>query len=110
MKRTESGIRLSATDLSHFLICRHLTALELAAVRNQRERPRRKGDPLVDLMIQRGIDHVAAYVESLEHRGREIVRIQRDTPERGVEETVKAMRAGADVIVQGALQHDQWFG
>jgi predicted RecB family nuclease len=61
-------------------------------------------------MIQRGIDHEAAYVDALEKSGREIIRIKRDTPERGVEETVKAMRDGADVIVQGALRHEQWFG
>ena len=110
MKLEQEGMRLSATDLSHFLSCRHLIALELAAARNRRERPHRKEDPLVDLMIQRGVDHEAAYVEELERSGRAIVRIQRDTPERGVEETVKAMRDGADVIVQGALRHDQWFG
>ena len=78
MYRTESGLRLSATDLAHFLSCRHLTALELAAVRQDRERPRRKEDPLFDLMVKRGMEHEAAYVERLESEGRKVERITKD--------------------------------
>src|SRR5688572_28128608 len=108
MKRTDSGVRLSASDLSHFLSCRHLTALELAAVLKQRKRPHGKADddPLVQLLWKRGLDHEAAYVETLRKEGRQVVDlngIPRNQPDRALAETSNAIRGGAEVIVQAAL-------
>ena len=107
MKRTESGVRLSASDLSHFLSCRYLTALELAATYKQLTRPHWKGDdPLLELLWKRGLDHEKAYVETLRNEGRQVVDlngIPHTEVDRALAETSGAIRSGAEVIVQAAL-------
>ena len=113
MQRTDSGIRLSATDLSHFLSCRHLTALDLAVAHRTREKPHRPEDPLLELLWQRGMDHEKAYVDSLRRDGREVLDlngIPRNQADEAIAQTLDAIRAGKDVIVQAALKHASWFG
>src|SRR5688572_2244473 len=110
MKRTDAGIRLSATDLSHFLSCRHLTALNLAVEHQQRKRPHKADDPLLELLWQRGLDHEKAYVDKLRDEGRQVVEIPRGEVDQALAETSAAIRSGAEVIVQAALAHDSWFG
>ena len=109
MFRTEAGLTISATDVAHFLDCRHLFALNLGAVDRIYEKPRKRDDPLVDLIAQRGRDHEKAFVNSLRQAGREVVEITRKN-EDAVTDTLEAITRGAEIIVQGALRHDQWFG
>src|SRR5262249_34371870 len=110
MRPDGSALSLSATDLSNFLGCRHRTALEMQAAAGTRQRPHFE-DPLLDLLTQRGLDHERAYVDSLRAIGRAIADLRHV---KGREDllaaTASAMHDGADVIVQGALRHDQWFG
>jgi uncharacterized protein len=113
MPKTDNGLRLSASDLSHFLSCRHLTALDLAVAHRTRERPYRPDDPLLQLLFDRGIAHEKAYVETLRREGRDVLDlngIPRNQPDEAIARTLTAIRAGADVIVQAALQHGCWFG
>lgn len=113
MHRTESGVRFSASDLSHFLSCRHLTALDLAVVHQRSRRPHHEPDPLLELFWKRGMDHEKAYVESLRREGREVLDlngIPRNQADEAIAQTLDAIRAGRDVIVQAALQHQSWFG
>src|SRR5688572_16445252 len=113
MHRTDSGIRLSATDLSHFLSCRHLTALDLAVTQRTRERPYRPDDPLLELLWKRGKEHEKAYVETLRSDGRDVLDlngIPLNQADEAIAQTIDAIRAGKDVIVQAALQHESWFG
>ena len=103
-------LSLSATDLSNFLSCRHLTALDMAEAYGTRKRPMWE-DPLLELLFKRGLEHEAKYVESLRTDGRRIVDLS-DVKgrEEKLKQTLDAMRAGADVIVQGALRDGRWFG
>ena len=110
MHVSPNGVRLSATDLSHFLACRHLTALDLAAALERRPRPAKKDDPLLDLLRKRGEEHERAYVDTLRAEGRDVVTIPRGKPDDAVAQTLDAIRGGADVIVQAALRHESWFG
>ena len=114
MFRSDNGLRLSASDLSHFLSCRHLTALDLAALYRKRERPhRRDDDPLLELLRKRGAEHEKAYVDLLRGEGLGVVDlngISRKETAKAIGETLAAIRGGADVIVQAALQHESWFG
>lgn len=113
MHRTDSGIRISASDFSHFLSCRHLTALELSVVHKRNRRPHHEPDPLLELLWQRGMDHEKAYVETLRRDGREVLdlnHIPRNQADEALAQTLDAIRAGKDVIVQAALQHESWFG
>ncbi len=49
MRKTETGLSLSATDVSNSLVCRQLTGLDMRAVLEGRERPFRN-DPLGDIL------------------------------------------------------------
>ena len=113
MYRTDNGLRLSATDLSHFLSCRHLTALDLGVIHKRREKPHRREDPLLELLWKRGMEHEKAYVDQLRREGREVVDlndIPRNQADEAIARTLEAIRAGKDVIVQAALRHESWFG
>lgn len=110
MRKTSDQIVLSATDLSNFLNCRHRTALELAEARGKRSRPQFH-DPLLEALFARGLEHEKQYVAALAESGRRIVDLAdfKGNPDI-VERTLKAMRSGADAIVQGALKDDHWNG
>ena len=100
----------SATDLSNFLSCRHLTALEMAVARGKRQRPHWH-DPLLDILFQRGLGHEKAYVDSLMAEGRQIVDLSAlKEPSMAVAATLKAMAAGPAVIVQAAFGDGRWYG
>jgi predicted RecB family nuclease len=103
-------LSLTATDLSNFLGCRHRTALDMALAHGKRKPPPRFEDPLLDILIERGIEHEKRYVESLRAAGRKIVDLSEVPGEKRVQLTLDAMRAGADVIVQGSLSDGQWYG
>lgn len=102
MRVLGTELSLSATDLSNFLSCRHLTALYMAEAYGTRKRPM-WDDPLFELLIKRGLEHETQYVESLRTDGRRIVDLS-DVKDREalLKQTLNAMRA--DVIVQGALR------
>src|SRR5258708_22869039 len=110
MRASGTDLILSATDLSHFLSCRHRTALEMAEAHGKHQRPECE-DPFLELLFKRGLEHEKAYVESLRITGREVVDLsdvkERDT---AVGRTLDAMRSGADVIVQAALSNGRWYG
>lgn len=112
MKFVSGQIQLSATDLAHFLSCRHLTALDMAVAHGVLARPATRTDPLLDILIKRGAEHEARYVERLGHTLE--VRDLNDLPhadrDLAVARTLEAMRDGADVIVQGALMDGCWYG
>ena len=110
MRNISDQIVLSATDLSNFLNCRHRTALELGEARGKRSRPYFH-DPVLEALFARGLEHEHQYVEALESAGRRMVNLAetRDRTE-SITRTVNAMRTGADVIVQGALEDGDWYG
>ena len=110
MRAFDNELVLSATDLSNFLSCRHRTALEMAAARGKRQKPK-WDDPLLELLFKRGLEHENTYVESLQVDGRKIVSLaDLNEPDESVAQTLAAMRLGADVIVQAALEDGCWYG
>ncbi len=101
---------LSATDLSNFLGCRHRTALDMSRAHGKRTFSRYV-DPVLELLIARGMEHEKNYVQSLRTAGRNILDLSDiDDRDARVRKTTEAMRAGADVIVQGALADGPWYG
>jgi hypothetical protein len=64
MQVSSSALELSASDLSQFLSCRHLTALNLAVALGHRAAPTWI-DPALVVLQQRGLDHERAYIDSL---------------------------------------------
>ena len=110
MRAAGNDLVLSATDVSNFLNCRHRTALELGEARGKRARPHFY-DPVLEALFARGLEHERQYVESLDNAGRQLVNLaaSKDRTE-AVARTVDAMRAGADAIVQSALEDGNWYG
>lgn len=106
----------SASDLVGFLECRHLAALERAAVLGHTKRPMRP-DRFLDRIVKRGFQHERRFLDGLAAQGREVAEMALDRslppPERyaaGCEATLAAMRAGRDVIFQAALFDGERLG
>jgi predicted RecB family nuclease len=103
MKLTGPDLRLSPSDLSGFLACRHRTGLDLAVATGQLPRPA-WSDPVAQALRDRGAEHERAYVDSLRGQGLRVVEIDDQASlDARVADTVASMRGGADVIVQAAL-------
>ena len=110
MWTTNGELQLSASDLVNHLACRHLTALNLAVTAGERKAPFRR-DRMLELLVERGLAHERSYIEHLEAAGLQVTRIDGAGIQAGpVDDTVAAMRAGAEVIVQGALTDGMWSG
>jgi predicted RecB family nuclease len=103
-------IRLSATDLSNHLACRHLTVLDLQVARGTRPAP---GFSAPDLRViqELGLRHEAAYLASLTKRGFSVADLRGfGNDETAAAETQTQMKRGVDVITQGTLAVGRWFG
>ena len=109
MRMSGSAIDLSASDLSGFLSCIHLTALDLAVARGEREPPTWV-DPVLIVLRERGLDHERGYVEGLRAQGFSITDLSDATGEDAVARSIEVIRAGVEVILQPALRNGRWFG
>ena len=110
MKKSAASIRLSASDLSNHLACRHLTALDLDVATGRQTAPA-WNSPDVQILQERGIAHEEAYVEHLKSTGLAVASFRKfSNDETLMTETLLAMQGGVDVIVQAAFGDDDWFG
>jgi uncharacterized protein len=110
MKATAGVIRLSATDLSNQLACRHLTALDLDVATGSRVAPTWQS-PDAWVLQQRGMEHEKAYLSHLESEGVSICDLRDiDNDEKALAETVAAMEQGVEAIAQATLANGRWFG
>ena len=114
MQALDDRIIFSASDLSGFLACRHLTQLERRAAEGTIERPHRH-DPLLDLLSRRGLEHEAAFLANLEAAGLSVIQIPFPASDLagltdGAERTQSALASGVDVIYQGTLFDGTWRG
>jgi predicted RecB family nuclease len=110
MQQVGAKIRFSASDLVGHLDCHHLTALDAAVARGSLSKPK-IWDPVLQTLVERGLAHEREYVETLKKSGVSVVEIAGGgiNPYQ-VEQTLVAMRSGADVIVQGAFLQGAWSG
>lgn len=112
MKLVGKQIRLSATDLSNHLACRHLTTLDLEVARGKREEPDWAAPDLA-VIRERGERHEKEYLEHLCAQGLKVANLSQIPPKQEkklVEETLALMERGVEVIAQGALKDGEWFG
>jgi predicted RecB family nuclease len=97
----EQAIRLSASDGSNFVACRHLTRLDLLNARGALDPPRTFDAGFQDL-VRRGEAHEADVLSDFRSRGMSVMEVDRNT--RGaLAETLVALRSGVDVIYQATL-------
>ena len=112
MKIVGRQIRLSASDLSNHLACRHLTALDLQVARGERTAPDWAA-PDLKVIQELGLRHEKAYLAHLAGQGltvENLGHIDHHEERRLVAETLALMDRGAEVIAQGALSDGEWFG
>jgi predicted RecB family nuclease len=112
MKISSGHLRLSASDLSNHLACRHVTTLDLEVARGLRAEP---DWPAPDLKViqELGLRHEAAYLAHLRERGLNVENlgsIDHKNEKKLLEKTLELMERGVDVIAQGALRDGEWFG
>jgi predicted RecB family nuclease len=110
MLRIGDSIQLSASDLVGHLNCRHLTGLDIAVANGTLEKPKIWG-PLLEILRERGARHEEGYVEHLRNSGYTVTAIDSVGVEQAaVSQTIDAMRAGSEIIVQGAFRAEGWGG
>lgn len=111
MHQQSGNLRLAATDLSNFLSCRHLSALDAASARGGLERASRYG-PVIDELKPRGMAHEQLYLEHLRDRGLRIACVGeagRDARSDS-DPTLGAMREGFDINLPGRARGRQVVG
>ena len=116
MRVSADQLLIAPTDLSAYVACRHRTGLDLAVASGALHRPR-DDDPYAAILRKKGAEHEARYIESLRARGLEVVSIRREEGPaaagalaRQADETLAAMRMGAEVVVQARLAHGSMAG
>ena len=111
MKALASTIRLSASDLSNHLACRHLTTLDLQVVRGEKRAPA-WGAPDLAVIRERGERHEISYLTYLSQQKKlAVVSLAEIKGEKELlDETQRLMEQGAEIIAQGALADGDWFG
>ena len=110
MKKIDGVIQLSASDLVGHLNCSHLSSLDLQVASGSLSKPDHY-DPLLEILRERGFRHEQEFIAHLEEAGHEITAIEGvDIYDEAVNATLKAMRDGPEIIVQGALRHGRWSG
>lgn len=111
MKIVELKQMFSPTSIANFLACQHLTALNRAEAAGQIKRPFFV-DPGLDLLVKLGLAHEQAYLKNLaEEQGLQIAKVPSDISWKdAAEQTVAAIRNGAEVIYQATFLTEQWQG
>jgi predicted RecB family nuclease len=97
----------AATDLASFLACRHRVGLDMAAAHGHLTRPYRT-DRFVVALQDKGKAHERRFVDWLRTQHAHVVDLTGAADPQA--ETMAALEAGADVVVQAALGSDGWLG
>jgi len=114
VQRIEGQLVLSPTDLTKHLACPHVTTLDLASLASPDRRGAAAADDALNLVFSKGLEHEKAYLRSLSQAGRVVTEIPTRYDVAGrieaEEQTLGAMRSGADVIYQATFYDGQWGG
>lgn len=110
MYRTNQRLVLSATDVVSATACDHLTSLSLAHLETDHRTPFRS-DPMLKVLVERGLEHEQEYLAQLRHEGLRIVTIpeSRSSLDELVvarEQTRDALAEGVDVVFQATFLDD----
>ncbi|HZT15683.1 MAG TPA: TM0106 family RecB-like putative nuclease [Gaiellaceae bacterium] len=112
MQLRNGRLSLSPSDVTAFLACEHLTALQLRVARGELEVPEVRNEQ-AELVFRKGREHEQAYVAQLRAEGKTVREITLDGAfdwERAQAETVEAMRTGVDVVYQAVFVDGDWRG
>lgn len=110
MYRSNGKLLFSASDLVGFLECEHFTSLQLTDL--ETPLPRAEDDAAAVLVQEKGHHHERLYLEQLQSSGARVTDLSAlsgDVRNR-IACTLEEMRAGAEIIYQGALGFDDFIG
>ncbi|OYU82649.1 MAG: recombinase RecB [Flavobacterium sp. BFFFF2] len=108
MKKTSTGFRFSASDLSGHAHCKELTSLNKLFAEGKLKKPIMHDRTLV-LLQEKGVEFEHTFLQKLKDEGKSVIEITRNDPDALIN-TINAMKAGVDVIYQGYLEKDRWMG
>jgi uncharacterized protein len=116
LRLLDGTIVLSPSDLSKFVRCAHATTLDLGKLLGTLEPlapPRRSLH--TDLVTRKGTEHEANYIERLARAGNRLIPIKSerrtaDDLRDAANDTLDAMRSGADYVYQAIFFDGQWVG
>jgi len=108
VKIINNRIRLSASDVTNFLACQHLTRLDMLHGRGDLQPPH-EFDIGFQTLIERGEAHEKAVLEQFHADGLQVIDITGGPRAAAAEAaaTAEALASGADVIYQGVLTREQ---
>jgi len=106
MKDVQGRIKLSPTDLSNHLGCKHLTQLNREVALGKKEKPPFT-NPSLAALAERGLAHEKAYVSHLISENKNVVVLPENST---TENTIELMKKGVDIIVQPTLSDENWNG
>ncbi|MDP8987853.1 MAG: hypothetical protein M3N11_05830, partial [Actinomycetota bacterium] len=114
MDVVDGSLVLSPGDLVDFLACGHLTRLERRVAASELFRPA-EDDPEAEVLRRRGDEHERSELGRLVAEGRSVVSIEPTGAASGqlaaaAAATVRAMRAGVEVIHQATFFDGRWRG
>jgi predicted RecB family nuclease len=108
MKKSQGKLIFSATDLSNFINCKHLTQLNKLAAEGVIKKPIRN-NKVLEMLQQKGLAFEQAYLGQLSAEGKSIAYIVQDDPD-AKQKTLEAMQNGLDVVYQARLEENNWHG
>lgn len=115
MRFLGSDLVLANSDLTTFVRCGYATFLDHGTKTGAVTAPIRPPRAMNDLIAEKGEAHERATVDRLRAEGKEVVEIAKtpwsiDGLRRAEEETLAAMRGGAEYIYQAAFFDGRWQG
>lgn len=111
MQLRDDRLLLSPSVLNDFVECEHRTSLAREVALGMRARPGRR-DPGAEMLAEKGAQHESSLRERFREEGRAIVDIAMENwdYQAAAEQTIQAMRRGADVITQATFVDGAWRG
>lgn len=112
MNRVDGRLRISASDLSDFLACRHLTRQSQRVALGDLGKPGHGNDAGFDSLVERGKRHEAEVLARWEAEGQEFLKLEPFGANRddAHELTLKAIAEGVPGIYQAALMNETELG
>ena len=109
MQNIASTVFYSATDLTHFAACQHLTWLDRLNLDKPMEKT--EADDQTRLLQDKGFVHEKKFLDKLRESYQSITEIAQDASlEERIAATLAAIRSGADVIYQATLMRGNLIG
>ncbi|EQC47178.1 TM0106 family RecB-like putative nuclease [Bacteriovorax sp. Seq25_V] len=109
MQKKDDKFILSAGDINGFLNCKRLTELDTLVANKELIAPE-FSNPHLKIMQERGFEHEKSYVDYLIEQGLSFESAEVGVGEDGYQKTISLMKKGVDVITQGVLRLDGWYG